>query len=247
MRQQGFGTRLAGLVLAAGLGAGTAQADAIGPEGEARFDISLRGVPLGVLRVVTARSDGAYAATARLDRAGLTRLLPSARFEATVQGRVQGGRAVPLRYSEDVNTGRRESRTELEWERGVPRVVRSEPARPPEPWHLDPAEQAGTVDPMTMMLSVLADVAPARACRLDLATFDGRRRGQVVMAPATQTPARVECAGVFRRVAGYSQEDLAEQHEFPFRVVYAPDADGILRVVEVEAEGRLGTARMTRD
>ena len=245
MAQRGFVGGLAGLAL--GLLAGAAQADPIAPEGEARFEVTLRGLSVGLLRVVTARSDGAYAATARVEPAGLARVLPSARFEATVQGQVRSGRAQPLRYAEDVNTGRRESRTEMVWDRGVPRVLRSEPARPPEPWHIDAADQAGTVDPMTLLLSLLAEVPPAQACRMDLATFDGRRRGRMVLAPGPQAGEQVTCTGIFRRVAGYAPEDLAERPEFPFSVTYAPGPGGALRVVAMEADGQLGTTRLTRN
>ena len=222
------------------------RADPLALPEELRFDVTLRGLPVGVLRVGTARSAGEYAATARLDATGMARLVRDIRFHATVQGRLRDGRPQPLRYAEDVNTGRRESRTEMVWNGGVPQVLRSEPERPPEPWHLDPAEQGGTLDPMTVLLSVLSDMPPDRACRLDLAMYDGRRRGQVALSQARSQGDGVACHGVFRRVAGYSDEELAERRDHAFRVTYAPTGTGTLRVVALEVDGRLGTVRLRR-
>ena len=223
-----------------------ARSDALALPDEIRFDVSLRGLPVGVLRLGTVQAPGRYAASARLETVGVARVVRDVRFEASVQGQLQAGRPRPLRYVEDVNTGRRESRTEMVWEGGVPRVLSTRPERTPEPWHLDPASQGGTLDPMTVILSVLVDVRPDQACRLDLPLFDGRRRGQVVLAQARPNGDGIDCVGVFRRVAGYSDEELAERRDFPFRLTYAPLDNGALRVVAMEADGQLGTARLRR-
>lgn len=246
-----IGLMLAGLAVAGVHGPAPVQADPLALPPALRFDVTLRGLPVGVLRLATRRTADAYAATARLEPAGLARVLPSARFTATVQGRLRGDRLQPLRYAEDVNTGRRESRTEMVWEDGVPRILRQDPERSPEPWHLDPAAQGGALDPMSVMLTVLSDVPPDRACRLDIATFDGRRRGRVVLTAARDGGAAPadglrHCVGVYRRVAGYSAEELAERRDYAFRLTYAPGPDGRLRVVALEGEGQLGTARLIR-
>lgn len=212
-----------------------------------RLDVTFAGLPVGVLHLAVRRNATSYAATARLEAAGLARLLPSARFEATVQGLLRNGRPHPVRYAEDVNTGRRESRTEIMWEEGVPRLLRLEPPRPSEPWHIDPAAQGGALDPMSAVLSVLADVPARNACRLDLAVFDGRRRTQILLAPAPPSAGGPVCSGVFRRISGYSAEDLAERPEVPFRLTYGPGPGDTVRVKVLEADGDFGTARLTRN
>mgnify|MGYP000645419215 CR=1 FL=1 len=216
------------------------------PALEMRFDVEVRGLRAGVLALHNIREGGQYAASARLESTGVAALLRRIRFDAGVQGRVEGERLRPIRYREDVDTGRRESRTEIEYVRGVPRVVLSEPERSPEPWHLDPATQGGTLDPLSVMLSVLADVAPEAACRLDLAVFDGRRRTQIVLSEPVVEGQRVVCTGEVRRIAGYSEDDLAEARAFPFRLSYAPAGNGMLQVVEIEARSQHGRARLTR-
>lgn len=237
-RAGGLTAVLAAAVLAAG------PAVAL-PSLDARFDLELRGFRAGVLTLRTVREGARYAAAARLETTGVAAFLRRVRFDAGVQGQVAGERLHPARYREDVDTGRRESRTVIEYAGGVPRVVSAEPARPPEPWHLDPATQGGTLDPMSVLVSLLADVPTARACRLDLPLFDGRRRGQLLLSPAGAEGDRVVCAGEFRRLAGYSDEELAEARAYPFRLTYAL-RDGNLQVVEVEAQSPHGRARLVR-
>ena len=217
---------------------------------EARFELQLRGLNAGQLQLRATRTASAYAAAARLETAGVARLLRRLRFDATVQGRIQAGQPRPETYREDVDTGRRESRTEIAWTGGTPRLLRAEPAREPQPWHLDPATQGDALDPLTVLMQLLADIPPEAACRLDLPLFDGRRRGQVTLAPTTDpstgTDAPHSCAGEFRRIAGYSEDELAEARRFPFHLTYAPADDGTLRVAEIEAQSPYGTARLIR-
>ncbi len=237
---------LCGLVAAALVPGAPLRADMLAVPEEVRFDVSLRGLPVGTLRLGTTQAPGRYAATARLETVGLARALRDVRFEGTVQGVLRAGRLSPLRYAGDVHTGERGASTEMVWEGGVPRVLRSTPARPAEPWHIDPADQAGTLDPMSVLLSVLSDVPADRACRLDLPMFDGRRRAQVVLARERARDDGLDCVGVFRRVAGYSDTDMAEQRDFPFRLSLASMGNGKLRVVALEVDGRFGTTRLRR-
>lgn len=213
---------------------------------DARFDVELRGLRAGVLILQGAHNASSYAAAARLETTGLVNLIRRVRFDAGVEGRVQGGRLAPLSYREDVDTGRRESRTVMEFRNGVPRIVSAEPEREPRPWHLDPATQGGTVDPMTTLFQILRDVPREAACRLDLPLFDGRRRGQVVLGAPQPNGDGVICHGEFRRVAGYSDDEMAEATSFPFRVVYAPAENGLLQVIRVEAESLHGRGRLVR-
>ncbi len=223
-----------------------ARADTLALPEQVLFNVTLGGLPVGVLRLGTAQAPGQYAATARLETTGLARMLRDVRFEASVQGLQRAGRLLPQRYAGDVHTGIRGSSTEMVWDGGVPRVLRSGPAGAPQPWHLDPSRQTDVLDPMTVLLSVLADVPPGQACQLDLPMFDGRRRAQVVVSQLRARGEGLECAGIFRRIAGYSDADMAEQREFPFRLTFAPAGNGKLRVVALEADGRFGTTRLRR-
>ncbi len=215
---------------------------------EARFSVEFRGIRVGELVLRSRQSATGYAAAARLDSAGLAALIRPARFEAEVQGRIRAGRLHPERYREDVDTGRRASHTELAYTGGVPdlRAGGPEGDDAAAPWRLDPAAQAGTVDPMTALLLLLADVPPAAACRLDIALFDGRRRGRIALGDPLPAEGGLVCSGRYARVAGYSDEELAEGRLFAFRIVYRAGRDGLLRAAEIEADSLHGRARLVR-
>lgn len=217
--------------------------------GDARFAVEFSGLRAGELILRSRQSASAYAAAARLDSAGLVALFRPLRFEAEVQGSIRAGRLLPVAYVEDVDNGRRAARTELAYVGGVPelRAGGPKPEEADAPWQIDPASQAGTVDPMTALLQVLADVPPAAACRLDLAVYDGRRRGRLQLLDPVPEGDGLTCTGRYTRIAGYSDRDLAERRVFDVQLRYAPGPNGALRVVTVEADSPLGRARMRRN
>ncbi|AXQ94483.1 DUF3108 domain-containing protein [Cereibacter azotoformans] len=213
---------------------------------EAAFDLVLRGVRAGTFSFSGAEEAGRYSVNGRLQSAGLLGLVRRMRYDAQASGRMVQGRPEALSYSEKADTGRRQSEVVLAWDRGRPRVERYAPARKPRPYDVDPAAQRGTVDPMTALYAALRDVEPGQECRLSLDIFDGRRRTQVVLGTPKAIEGGVSCAGEFRRVAGYSPEDMAEKPRFPFTLYYQPTADGRMRVMQVATDTIYGKATLRR-
>ena len=210
------------------------------------FDIAIRGIEAAVLRFTGSDSGGGYSVTGRLDSAGLLGLLRTVRYDATARGAVKGKRFTPASYSEKADTGRRKSEAVMEYRRGVPQVKSYNPPRLPGPDTIDPATQGGTVDPLTAIYAVLRDVPAGSECNLKLVLFDGKRRSQVVLGPPTTAKAGVTCAGEYRRLAGYSAEDMAERSRFAFTIALKPAAGGLMQVTEVRTETLYGRAVMTR-
>lgn len=226
------------------LAAGGASAD---QQDSAIFDLTLRGIHAGTLSVAGAIEGRGYAATGVLKSGGLVALVRKVRYDARAFGTHAKGRFTPSRYEEDADTGRRQSQSVMEYRAGVPQVKVYNPPKPPRPGDIDPATQAGTVDPLTAAYAALRDVAPEEACHLKLVMFDGRRRSQVVLAdPRPTADGGLTCAGEYRRLEGFSAEEMAEKSRFPFRMTYAPLPDGRLRAVEVSMDTIYGKGRLTR-
>ncbi|MGP3699144.1 DUF3108 domain-containing protein [Rhodobacter sp. NSM] len=234
-----FGVGIAALMLALAAPA-TAQTD------EAVFDLVLRGLRAGTLSFEGTEHDGRYSVRGRLQSGGLLGLVRTMRYDARSSGRMVRDRPQSIAYSESADTGRRQSEVILSWERGQPRVERYSPARKPRSYDIDPAAQQGTVDPLTALYAALRDVEPGEECRLSLDIFDGRRRTRVMLGQPKPVEGGVACAGEFRRVAGYSQEDMAEKSRFPFSLVYRPTSEGRMRVVEVATDTIYGRATLRR-
>ncbi|MBF9034024.1 DUF3108 domain-containing protein [Rhodobacterales bacterium HKCCE2091] len=228
-----------GLVLmAAGVPAQTAQQE---------FDVRFGGVRVARL-VLAAREDGgAYAVAGRAESTGMVAVFRSLRFDMEAAGRIDGERPVPASYAEDVDTGRRVSTVTLRFSGGRPVVDAITPADPPQPWDVDPAAQAGAVDPLSALYRLARPRLSDALCGWSEAVFDGRRRSDLVVGPPVPMAGGVACEGLYRRVAGFPPEDLAERRDFPFTAFFSETAEGRWVLTRVDLQSLYGAVRITRN
>jgi len=214
---------------------------------QATFDLELRGVRAGTIAFSGASNTSAYSAAVRLQSTGLVSLLRRIRYEGQVQGRIASGQPAPRRYQNSFDNGRRETTTVMEYTNRTPAVVARTPPRAPAPHDIEAEAQTGTVDILTAVFTVFSDAPRDRVCNFDLAMFDGRRRTQLLAAaPEPSTGERLTCAGEYRRVAGFSPEEMAERTRYPFTLVYEPGSDGMMQLREVQMESTQGRGRLIR-
>lgn len=221
-----------------------ARADKIADQ--ATFDVSVRGITAGTLSFAGIQDGAGYAVQGKLASSGFAAFLKQVRYEGSARGQVRDGGYVPSSYTEKADTGRRQSESVMAYVGGVPQVKQYKPARKPRKSDLDPATQAGSVDPLTAMYATLRDVEAGMECALSLNLFDGRRASAVTLSDRRTEGDRVLCTGEYRRVAGFSDEDMAEKTRFPFTLAYEPADNGRMRVVEITADTLFGPARMIR-
>ncbi|HQY43572.1 MAG TPA: DUF3108 domain-containing protein [Paracoccaceae bacterium] len=228
------------LCLTLGLPAAADQKDA------AVFDISIRGITAATLSISGAVKGKSYAASGVLKSSGVLGMLKRIRYDASVNGTLTGGRFTPARYLEKADTGKRQSEAVMTYRRGVPQVKSYSPPRPPAKGDIDPATQGGTVDPLTALYAVLRDVPATEACKLKVFLFDGRRRSQVVLSAPKADGETISCRGEYRRLEGFSPEDMAEKSRFAFALTYAPADHGMVHVTEISMDTIYGKGRMIR-
>ncbi len=234
-RLRGFGLTL--LLAAAALPARAEQLE---------FSISIRGLSAARLSVNGTADGGHYLASGVMKSSGLLGFLKKIRYDASVAGRLVSGRYTPEKYTEVADTGKRHSEAVMGYKAGVPQVKTYNPPRPPRPGDIDPATQGGTVDPLTALFAVLRTVPAAEACKLKLTLFDGRRRSQLVLSTPEAADDGIVCRGEYRRLQGFSAEEMAEKSRFPFTLIYRPAGDGLVRVEEVSMDTLYGKGRMIR-
>ena len=209
------------------------------------FDLSIRGLRAGTLTFAGQEEAGRYSVSGRLESAGLVGMVRRVRYDGQAQGVLRNGRFTPARYSEQADTGRRQSESVMEYRRGVPQVKVYNPPRDPNTDGLDPATQGGTVDPLTALFATLRDVPAGQECNRKLTLFDGKRRSQIVLGAPQPTESGVACPGEYRRLEGFSADDVAEKSRFPFTVQMVPVGQ-MMRVTEVTMESLYGNARLKR-
>jgi hypothetical protein len=210
------------------------------------FDLSIRGIRAGTLSFSGEATAGRYAVSGRLESAGLVGLVRQVRYDGQAEGSLRQGRFTPARYREQADTGRRQSESVMEYRGGVPQVKVYNPPRELGSDGIDPATQGGTVDPLTALFATLRDVAPGGECNQTLTLFDGKRRSQLVLGAPSAIEGGIACPGEYRRLAGFSADDMAEKTRFPFTVRLVPGASGLLQVDEVTMESIYGNARLKR-
>ncbi len=230
--------------MAVGLMFGLAPAQAA--QDQATFDLILKGIRAGSLSFSAVQDGANYTVTGQLKTTGLLSLLRKIRYDASANGTVTGTRYVPATYTENADTGKRRSQAVMAYKAGVPQVKSYNPPRAPKAFDVDPATMGGTVDPLTALYATLRTVAAGEECKVSITLFDGRRQSQVTTGERQEAGEQVVCQGEYRRLAGYSAEDLAEKTRFPFSVIYSPTADGMMAVTEVSMDSLYGKARLVR-
>ena len=209
------------------------------------FDLSIRGLRAGTLSFSGQEEAGRYSVAGRLESAGLVGMVRRVRYDGHAQGALRNGRFTPARYSEQADTGRRQSQAVMEYRRGVPQVKVYNPPRYAGAGGLDSATQGGTVDPLTAMFATLRDVPAGQECNRSLTLFDGKRRSQIVLGAPQPVEGGVACPGEYRRLEGFSPDDMAEKSRFPFTVQLVP-VGPLMQVAEVTMETLYGNARLKR-
>lgn len=239
-------TPLLMLALALGLSVGPAPARAEGRE-TIRFTASILGLTAGRMTLAINRRGEAYAVTGQTVSAGLAGLFSPFRVTNRVRGTEREGRFLPERYQSQSDGERRGRGAEMTYRNGVPSIVALEAEDRPGAPVLDPASQAGKVDPLTLTYALLRDTDREGACTLSLDIFDGHRAARLTLGQPRVEDDGLVCQGVYRRVDGYPPQDLAERQDFPFTITYAPLPDGRLRPMELVLDSLFGTARLTRE
>ena len=224
---------LPGMVLVCGFSAGMGLAE------EATFDVTMAGVRVAEMTMTGDVSGNSYDVRVMIRSDGLAGIVKRIRFQARSEGQVASDFA-PSRYTEQADTGRRQSVVEITYERGVPQVMTYTSPRPDGPDLVDPATQGGTLDPATALFAGLRDLPAGQECNADIAVFDGRRRSVFALSGNGAV-----CTGDYRRIAGYTPAEMAERSSFPLEVVYVVEGE-VMRVVEASVQTLYGKVRLKR-
>lgn len=205
----------------------------------ARYAVRALGVKVGEIALSGSLGPRRYTASAQLRTTGLAGVVRRVHFLLSASGARQGARFAPERYDEDMDTGRRQSQASLRFAGGVARVSGAGTGAVP------PAQHRGAVDPLTALVMVLRDQPAEGLCRVRQRVYDGERLSEVVLQERQARNGQVVCSGRFRRLAGYTPEEMAERRQFDLRLTYVP-AGGAMRAVRARVQTIYGPADLVR-
>lgn len=191
---------------------------------EARYTVSLAGVPIGRGAWVIDIADDQYTAAASGMTTGLLRVFASGQGSGASRGHVaNGGNLVPSSYASSITADKKTEDLRIVLSNGTVKELVVEPPTPPHPERIPvtDAHRKGVTDPMTAALVKVpgkADPISAEACASRAAIFDGRMRydlrmsfkriDQVKADKGYQGPVAV-CAVYFVPIAGYIPDRAA--------------------------------------
>ena len=209
---------LAGLALVAAAAPASAQGKL-----DARYEVTLAGIPVGKGSWVVDIADDQYSASASGGTAGLLQAFASGSGTGGSQGRIVNGALVPLAYSATVHSSKKSETIRMSLAAGNIKEFTIEPEPPVDPDRIlvTDAHRRGVSDPMTgslLRVPGTADPVSPEACRAGGAIFDGRmryelkldyKRMETVKAEKGYQGPVVVCAVYFTPVAGYIPDRAA--------------------------------------
>jgi len=184
---------------------------------EARYAVTLAGIPIGTGNWVVDISDTHYMAAASGITTGLLRAFTGGQGTSAAQGTLNGGRPLSSVYSATISTRKKTDEIRLTIANGNVKEFKLDPPQDDDPERvpITEAHRHGVTDPMTASLLRVpgnGDPVSPEACQRSVAIFDGRLRYNVqlafkrmdkVTADKGYAGPVVVCSVYFSPVAGY--------------------------------------------
>jgi hypothetical protein len=208
------------------LGAGFAQGKL-----DARYTVTLGGLPVGRGAWVIDITDDQFSAAASGTTAGLMRVFASGQGQSAARGGVASGQLVPSTYTSSIVTDQKHDEVRMVINSGTVKEFVADPPTAPSPDRvpLTEAHRRGVSDPMTASLMRVpgnGDTLVPQACQRTLSIFDGRMRydlklafkrlDQVKSEKGYQGPT-VVCSVSFSPVAGHIPDRAALKYLMELR------------------------------
>jgi hypothetical protein len=190
---------------------------------EARYEVTLAGIPVGKGTWVIDISDDQFSAAASGGTTGLLKAFASGSGTGAAQGRVVNGALVPITYSATTTSSKKSETIRMALSGGNVKEFAIDPAPPVDPDRIPvtDAHRHGVFDPMTgalLRVPGTGDPVSPEACHATTAIFDGRMRYDLKLDFKRMATVKAEngyqgpvvvCAIYFAPIAGYIPDRAA--------------------------------------
>ena len=218
-----YGTVLGLAALAAALADGHRSLAAAQGKLDARYTVSLGGLPIGRGAWVIDITDDHFSAAASGATTGVIRVIASGQGQSAARGNVSGGQLLPSTYVSSIATDQKYDDVRMVISGGTVKEFVADPPTVPSPDRvpLTEAHRRGVSDPMTASLVRVpgnGDPVAPQACQRTSSVFDGRMRYDLRFAFKRIEPVHAEkgyagpavvCAVYFHPIAGHIPDRAA--------------------------------------
>jgi hypothetical protein len=212
-----IGRLVAAVSLLALTAAGGAQAQS---KLEARYTVSLAGIPLGSGSWVIDVAPDQYTAVASGRTTGLVKLIADGSGSTGARGAFIGSKVMATSYVSTTTSDKKPDEVRMVLQNGTVREVTAEPPLVPSPDRVPVTEahRKGVTDPMSAAIIPVAgngDLLAPEACKRKLAIFDGRQRADIDLVYKRMDQVRADkgyqgpvvvCQVLYTPVAGHRPE-----------------------------------------
>ena len=190
---------------------------------DARYTVSLGGLPIGRGAWVIDITDDHFSAAASGATTGVIRVIASGQGQSAARGNVSGGQLLPSTYVSSIATDQKYDDVRMVISGGTVKEFVADPPTVPSPDRvpLTEAHRRGVSDPMTASLVRVpgnGDPVAPQACQRTSSVFDGRMRYDLRFAFKRIEPVHAEkgyagpavvCAVYFSPIAGHIPDRAA--------------------------------------
>ncbi|MEM6695189.1 MAG: DUF3108 domain-containing protein [Pseudomonadota bacterium] len=214
---------------------------------EVTYALRISGILVGGLSLSSVEAGRSYSVAGLITSKGAARVFRDFSYQGRAQGQISGTAFVPRAYEEVVDTGRRQSETEITYSGGVPQVLRYTSERVAGADSPPAATQGDAVDPLTASFALLRPGTAEEVCNRVLVLFDGRRRSHFALNPPQRQNGRIICTGEYRRIAGFRPDEVARHRAFPLTAAFTQTPNGLWQASEIALRTIYGPATITRN
>jgi hypothetical protein len=186
------------------------------------------GVTLGKVDLNTTVRGDQYHSVSNLSTGGVVNAFWQSEIQATSTGTVAPKNFHPGLY-DSFYTGRSDKKQEvsLTYDASGPVRLYADPPYPTTGYEVTPAQQRGTLDPLSAITFFVSGVATSaeNPCGVTLPVFDGRRRYDVELTKVKDTTVSMDnglykgkavlCEAKYKQLAGYKPRVIKEGANFP--------------------------------
>lgn len=211
------------------------------------FTIYFGGIRIGTVRMSAEISDTEFVIEGSITSSGLASALSGFGHASRVRGTIRKDEFRQQSYVSMTKTRKRQSEAGIVYIGDRPDVRYYRPEREPRDYDLVPAEQKGTLNPTIAAYFMLRDATHETLCDQTYDIYDGRRRTNLVLEEPEIVDGEATCQAAFKRVAGYSQEELDEKSSFETKLVYRRSGNDRFELWKITADSTIGTINMLRN